>query len=152
MYRLAILAISLLMLFSAYTKGQTSSDQITWECILKRKSSNEGEIFMKAKIPAGWHLYALGNNPDSPIRMNFKFTADKAYELIGAVSQPKPLRKLEKQLGIPVVYFEDEVTFGQKIKIKGKNGVVKGTIQFMQCNDEICVPPQDFGFALKLRP
>ncbi len=152
MYRLAILMMSLLMLFRGYTKGQTSSGQITWECILKRTSSDEGEIIMKAKIPAGWHLYALGNSPNSPIRMNFKFIPDKSYDLIGAVSQPKPLRKLEKQLGVPVTYFEDEVTFGQKIKIKGKNGSVKGTIQFMQCSDEICVPPQDFGFSLKLRP
>jgi len=152
MNRLAILTCSLLMLFSGYIKGQTSSGQVTWECILKRKSSEEGEISMKAKIPAGWHIYALGNNPNSPIQMNFKFLPHKSYELIGPVSQPQPLRKFEKQLGIPVTYFEDEVTFGQKIKIKGKNGAINGTIQFMQCSDEICVPPQEFGFALKIRP
>lgn len=152
MSRLAILMITVMMLFSGYSKGQNAAGQVTWECVLKRKSPEEGEISMKAKIPAGWHLYALGNNPDSPIQMNFKFTPDKAYELIGEVSQPQPLRKVEKQLGIPVTYFEHEVEFGQKIKLKGKHGTINGTIQFMQCSDEICVPPQDFGFTLKIRP
>ncbi|MCW8311180.1 protein-disulfide reductase DsbD N-terminal domain-containing protein [Sphingobacterium sp. InxBP1] len=152
MNRLAILMIAVLMLFGGYSRGQNTAGQITWDCVLKRKSPEEGEISMKAKIPQGWHLYALGNNPKSPIQMNFKFAPDKSYELIGDVSQPQPLRKFEKQLGIPVTYFENEVEFGQKIKIKSKNGTIKGTIQFMQCSDEVCVPPQDFGFALKIRP
>jgi len=152
MNKTTILLITILMLFSGYSKGQDTVGKITWVCILKRNTPDEGEILMKAKIPTGWHLYALGNRPDSPIQMNFKFSPDKSYALIGAVSQPQPLRKFEKQLGIPVTYFEHEVEFGQKIKLKGKNGTINGTIQFMQCSNDICLPPQDFGFSLKIRP
>ncbi|WP_367330819.1 protein-disulfide reductase DsbD domain-containing protein [Sphingobacterium multivorum] len=150
MNKLAILMITVLMMFCGYSKGQTSNGQVTWECILKRKSPDEGEISMKAKIPQGWHMYALGNSPQSPIKMNFKFQPDKSYELVEKVTQPTPLRKFEKVLGIPVTYFENDVEFSQRIKIKGKNGTIRGTIQFMQCSDEICIPPQDFGFALKI--
>lgn len=82
--------------------------------------------------------------------MDFKFQADRSYQLLGNVSQPVPLNKFEKLLGLPVTYFENEVEFGQKIKLKGQNGTIRGTIQFMQCSDEICIPPQEFGFALKI--
>lgn len=87
MNKLAILMIAVLMIFCGYSKGQTSNGQVTWECILKRKSPEEGEISMKAKIPQGWHMYALGNSFKSPIKMNFKFLPDKSYELVGKVSQ-----------------------------------------------------------------
>lgn len=150
MNKLAILLITVLMMCCGYSKGQTSSGQVTWECILKRKSPDEGVISIKAKIPQGWHMYALGNSPKSPIKMNFKFQPDKSYELVGKVSQPTPLAKFEKVLGIPVIYFEHDVEFSQRIKIKGKNGTIRGTIEFMQCSDEICIPPQEFGFALKI--
>lgn len=150
MNRLTILVMAVFMIFCSHSKGQTSSGQVTWECTLKRKSPDEGEILMKAKIAPGWHMYALGNSVNSPIKMNFKFEPDKSYQLVGNVTQPTPLGKFEKLLGIPVTYFENEVEFGQKIKLKGKGGTIKGTIQFMQCSDQICVAPQDFGFSLKI--
>ncbi|ULT25793.1 hypothetical protein KUH03_02010 [Sphingobacterium sp. E70] len=77
-------------------------------------------------------MYALGNSSKSPIKMNFKFLPDKSYELVGKVTQPTPLRKFEKVLGIPVTYFENDVEFRQRIKIKGKNGTIRG--QFSLCN------------------
>lgn len=150
MNKLAILLITVLMMFCDYSKGQTVTGQVTWECILKRKSPDEGVISMKAKIPQGWHMYALGNNAKSPIKMNFKFQLDKSYELVGKVSQPTPRAKFEKVLGIPVTYFENDVEFSQRVKIKGKNSTIRGAIEFMQCSDEICIPPQEFGFTLKI--
>ncbi|MDR2270299.1 MAG: hypothetical protein LBF27_05270 [Sphingobacterium sp.] len=150
MNKLAILLITGLMIFCGYSKGQNSAGLVTWECILKRKSPDEGEISMKAKIPQGWRMYALGNSPKSPIKMNFTFQPDKSYELVGKVGQPTPRTKFEKVPGIPVTYFENDVEFSQRINIKGKNGTIRGTIEFMQCSDEICIPPQEFGFALKI--
>lgn len=150
MNRLAILVMTIFMMFCGHSKGQTSTGQVTWECTLKRKSPDEGEILMKARIAPGWRMYALGNSPKSPIKTSFKFQPDRSYQLVGNVTQPTPLRKFEKLLGIPVTYFENEVEFRQRIKLKGKNGTIHGTIQFMQCSDQICVPPQDFGFALKI--
>ncbi|WP_353146468.1 protein-disulfide reductase DsbD domain-containing protein [Chryseobacterium sp.] len=150
MNKLAILIMTVFMLFCGHSKAQTFNGLVTWECVVKRKSPVEAEISMKASIPAGWHIYALGNKPESPIKMSFKFEPDKSYQLVGNVSQPAPLRKFEKLLGIPVSYFEDEVEFKQKISLKGKDGTIRGTIEFMQCSGQICVPPQDFGFALKL--
>lgn len=148
--RLAILVMTVFMVICGHAKGQTSTGQITWECTLKRKSPDEGEILMKARIAPGWHMYALGNSPNSPIKTNFKFKPDSSYQLLGTVTQPTPLSKFVKQLGMPVTYFENEVEFGQRIKLKGKNGTIRGTIQFMQCSDQVCLPPQDFGFALKI--
>ena len=150
MNRLTIFVMTVLMMFCSHAKTQTVSGQVTWECTLKRKSPEEGEILMKAKIRPGWHMYALGNSAQSPIKMNFKFEPDPSYQLLGNVTQPAPLRKFENLLGMPVTYFENEVEFGQKIRLKGKSGIIRGTIQFMQCSDQVCVPPQDFGFSLKI--
>lgn len=150
MNRLAILMMMVFMLFCGHSKGQTSAGQVTWECTLKRKSADEGEILVKGKIVQELQMYEFGSTTKSPIKMSYKFQPDNSYQLVENISQLQPLRKFEKLLGIPITYFENEAEFDQKIKLKGKDGTIKGAIQFMQCSEQIYFVPQDFGVSLKI--
>lgn len=138
----------LLLVFRSEGYAQVVDGTIRWECILKRKSPEEAEIVMKAHIPEGWQLYALGNNADSPIKMTFDFAPSASYKRIGVVMQPQPLTKYDSLLGISVRYFKGEVDFRQEIRLTGKKGAIKGTIAFMQCSDQVCLPPQTIAFNI----
>lgn len=138
----------LLLIFGSEGYAQVADGSIRWQCILKRKSAEEAEIIMKARIPDGWQLYALGNNADSPIQMAFNFVPSASYKRIGAVAQPQPLTKFDSLLGIAVYYFKEAVDFHQKIQLTGKKGAIKGTITFMQCSDQVCLPPQTIAFNI----
>ena len=48
-------------------------------------------------------------------------------------------------------YFEKEVIFQQKIKLKSANAAaVKGKLEYMTCNDKKCLPPEDVDFTIPL--
>ncbi|WP_341871380.1 hypothetical protein [Spirosoma oryzicola] len=51
-----------------------------------------------------------------------------------------------------VSYFEKEVIFQQKVKLTGKSPqVVKGTIEYMVCNDKQCLPPDEIPFSVSIK-
>jgi thiol:disulfide interchange protein DsbD len=50
-----------------------------------------------------------------------------------------------------VTYFEKSVVFQQKIKLKSANATaVKGQLEYMTCNDQKCLPPEDIDFSIPL--
>ena len=50
-----------------------------------------------------------------------------------------------------VKYFPGKVVFVQKVKLK-KNvkTVISGTVEYMACTDEECLPPQTVTFSMPL--
>jgi len=49
------------------------------------------------------------------------------------------------------LYFEKTVTFQQKVKLKGGQAVVKGKLEYMTCNDQKCLPPDDLDFSVTIK-
>ena len=73
----------------------------------------------------------------------------KSKQVIGMIapSSPVPDGLIEQS----VTYFEKSVIFQQKIKLKSASAsVVKGQLEFMTCNDQKCLPPEDVDFSIPL--
>ena len=61
------------------------------------------------------------------------------------------LIKYEPTFKMDVAYFEKSVIFQQKIKLKTAGAtVVKGTLEYMTCNDHKCLPPDDIDFSIPI--
>ena len=50
-----------------------------------------------------------------------------------------------------VSYFENSVVFQQKIKLKKAATTVKGKLEYMTCNDQKCLPPEDLDFSVDVK-
>lgn len=50
-----------------------------------------------------------------------------------------------------VIYFENAVVFQQKVKLNKAATTVKGTIEFMVCNDHECLPPDEINFSVPIK-
>ncbi|MFD2144161.1 protein-disulfide reductase DsbD domain-containing protein [Mucilaginibacter antarcticus] len=106
---------------------------------------------MKATMQAGWHIYSQHVKDGGPIKTSFTFTKSPSFTLVGKTVEPKPITHFEKTFGMDVSYFEKEVVFTQKIKLKSaKATTVKGTLEFMTCNDSKCLPPDNVNFTVAL--
>ena len=48
-------------------------------------------------------------------------------------------------------YFEETVTFVQRVKLKKDTGKLVGTVEYMACSGSQCIPPaeEEFEFELK---
>jgi thiol:disulfide interchange protein DsbD len=125
---------------------------VKWSYFVNRTSDQEAELVLKASIDAGWHLYSQSIPEGGPIATSFKFSPSKDYELVGKVKEGKPIKKYEEAFEMDLQYFESSATFKQKIKIKTADAFkINGTLEFMVCNDQQCLPPEekDTEFSLE---
>lgn len=124
---------------------------VTWSYGFKKLNKTEAVIFMKASVDEGWHIYSQNIKPGGPNKTLIKVMPSKDYTLVGKTLEPKAIVKFEKVFNMNVSYFEDEVVFQQKIKLNKPATMVKGTIEFMVCNDKQCLPPSDVAFSIAVK-
>jgi len=142
------LAIVVALFFAASAHAQIES-HVKWAYAAKKTSPTEVTVFLKATIDAGWHIYSQHVKDGGPIKTSFTFDKSKEYTLAGATTEPKPITHFEKNFGMDVSYFEKEVIFQQKIKLKSpKVTAIKGQLEFMTCNDTKCLQPEDINFNI----
>lgn len=144
----------LLMAMAIFLGSQLHAQILTpvkWSYGFKKLGNGEAMILMKATIDEGWHVYSQTVKEGGPVKTTFTFPASKAYTLVGKTIEPKPITRNEKVFNMDVSFFESSVIFQQKIKLKASQATVKGTIEFMTCNDKQCLPPTDLDFAVDVK-
>jgi DsbC/DsbD-like thiol-disulfide interchange protein len=124
---------------------------VTWSYAAKRTSPTTATVFIKATVDQGWHLYSQFVKDGGPVKTSFTFPSSAAYTLIGTTTEPKAITKYESTFKMDVSYFEKSVVFQQKIKLKGKTAAVKGSVEFMVCDDKQCLPPEQVDFSIPVK-
>lgn len=115
-----------------------------WMFEVKALSANEYLLTFTASLEQGWHIYAqkLENN-EGPAATSFVFDANADYTLSEPVSEPKPKRFYDKNFMMNIDYHEGSVVFEKRIVATGSaRSPITAKIEFMQCNDTRCLPPQ----------
>ncbi|MGB0933785.1 MAG: protein-disulfide reductase DsbD N-terminal domain-containing protein [Lishizhenia sp.] len=139
-----IYLLASLLLFSFITFSQKKVD---WT---SSYSSENSEIVLHAEIQEGWHLYSqyLGNDL-GPISTEIVFNPNKKVQFSNKTNEPTPKVSYDENFGGDLSYFEKEVSFRNKIKVTGET-IVNGYVVYMVCNDEMCLPPAEEKFEIKL--
>ncbi len=124
---------------------------VKWSFSTEQKE-NEVTLLLKATIDKHWHLYSQDIGDGGPIPTSFKFTPSADYELTGKVAEPYAETFHDPNFDMDLKFFENSATFKQKIKLKtAKSFSVKGTLEFMVCNDKMCLPPDEVEFNFRIK-
>ncbi len=142
-------SILFLMVFTV-TKAQILTP-VHWSYGAKKISASDAVVFMKATIDEGWHVYSQTVKEGGPVKTTFTFPVAKEYTLVGKTIEPTPITRNEKVFGMDVSFFEHEVTFQQKVKLKTGQATVKGSFEYMTCNDKQCLPPETIEFSIPVK-
>lgn len=121
---------------------------VKWSYAAKKISATEAVVLIKATIDEGWHVYSQAVKEGGPVKTTFTFPAAATYTLIGRTIEPKPKTRFEQAFNMEVSFFEHEVIFQQKIRLKAARVRVKGQLEYMTCNDKQCLPPEDIEFSI----
>jgi len=147
------LSILLISLFSLSNSFAQIYNPVKWSTEVKEANNGEYELLIHAKIDEEWHLYSQYlPSDDGPIATEFTFPESSDYELIGKVEEPKAKTEYDPNFDMDLNYFEEEVTFTQKIKLLSSKSIeVVGEVYFMTCDAEKCLPPEyvDLEFAIE---
>ncbi len=127
-----------------------SAKQVKWNFAAKKVASNTYEIKMTANVSGDFHIYAQNAGVEGPVPTSFNFSSNPLVALNGKTKEiGKLIRKKEEVWGGDVNYYERTVEFVQVVKLKGKAKTnVSGKVEFMVCNDSVCLPPSEVEFKI----
>lgn len=135
--------------------GGTASSQIynpvQWSYSAKKISDKTYELHFTASISNRWHLYSQEAG-EGPVPTKFTFAGNPLVTIDGKIREIGNLEKsYDKNFNSVLKYYANSVEFIQKIKVRQRiTTAVKGSINFMVCNDRECLPPRDFPFTIKI--
>jgi len=126
-------------------------DPVKWQVASKKLNDREAGVFVKAVIRDGWHIYGMNVPDGGPISTSFTFAPSKDFDLNGKVAAPAPKSKYEEVFKMNVPFYAKEVTFQQKVKLNKGQTTVKGAVEFMACDKERCLPPDEYAFSVAIK-
>ncbi len=136
--------------FAGFANAQINNP-VTWVYTAKKIADKTYELHMTATIDGNWHLYAqdAGTGPEPT---TFAFTKNPLISFDGKIIEVGKLEKsFDKNFNSVLKYYGKKVDFVQTVKVKSAIAtVVKGTVNFMVCNDRQCLPPRDVPFTINV--
>ena len=121
--------------------------QVKFTASMKQTAPDEITISFSGTMAKGWHVYAP-EEKHGPIAASFNVDKIEGAKVEGPLKANKPAtKKFEAVWNGEVAYYEDNVTFSQKVKLTGKEYKIEGYFEFGACNDETCLPPTSVEFS-----
>jgi thiol:disulfide interchange protein DsbD len=155
-----ILATGLLLALTAAAGAVRAqvpdADPVTWTVSADPAPAEPGDVVLlnlSATIEGDWRMYAMDSPVGKPLDVRFDETA--AFERTAPVSQPEPNQGFDPTLGRDYTYFTEAVSLSGVFRVTeaATDGAapIAGTIRYMVCNDELCLPPTRHPFEVPVQ-
>ncbi len=124
---------------------------VKWGWKAEPLKSNEYNLVFTASIDKGWHLYSQFIGEGGPVPTAFTFEKNNDVQVIGKPTEISShvTEGMDDMFGVHVKKFDERVLFTQKVKVLN-NTTLKGSVEYMVCDDSRCLPPdlKEFDFVL----
>ena len=142
------LAILWLLLVVISAKAQIM-DPVHFSSQLKELKNGEAELVFNATIDAGWHVYSTNLGSDGPISASFHKVKMDGAETVGSLqARGNEIKQFDKLFEMELRYFEQTVTFVQKIKFTKPKYDIDCYVEYGACNDQACLPPSEASLKI----
>ncbi len=147
-------------------------EPVKWNYTKKELGNNEYELIFKATIDKGWHLYSQNIGDNGPIPTSFVFNNLDGFEFVDknikikrvedfenggdslyqvTFDETKPIVEFDPNFNMKLKFYADNAEFKSKIKVTSPKPVsIKGYLEFMCCDDEKCLPPDEMDFEFSI--
>lgn len=151
---------SLFMIFALVSiaiaqPGDSWKSYVTWSFSVKYDSNCEATLNATAKLAKHWHIFSITHDPNKAdfigVPTTLTFSKNSNYELIGGVKESKKPIEFKDEYGVQI-YFDGEVTFSQRIKIKTDAAFdINMEYEFQICDENGCLfpPAPDHTYKIK---
>ena len=128
-----------IVFFTAFTQIE---DPVQWSFSVENQDDNTFQLIIKAQIEEGWRVYSQHIDGDGPIPTSFQFFTHDGFELVDNVIENNALTKFDPMFDMNLSYFQRNAIFKQKILLLDDTlSTIHGELEFMVCNDIMCLPP-----------
>lgn len=142
-----VIALFLLTITSLQAKVV---EPVQWDISHKQIEANKLVLTFTATIENGWHLYGTDIPENGPIPTSVHYSDSSVIQNITKLKPSNsPKKKYDPNFDMKLPLLNDQVVFTQTLTLTDEDASVKGFIEYMGCDNEQCIPPQqeqfDFG-------
>ncbi len=144
-----LLILTLLLAVPAFAQQQP----VSWKAEAVQVEGNTYEIRATGTIAGNWHIYDLTDYGSSgPNGTIFTVDAGDKVKLLGDPYIASEVHKgFDDVFGIEIGTCVSPVVICQKVELlQGNEVTVPVTVEWQACNDENCIPPDDFTVDVTL--
>lgn len=125
---------------------------VKWSFKAVELANGHVRIDMTASIDPGWHVYATQLPSDEgPLPTLITLKGSDRFTLIGTPAEPEPHKAHDPNFGMMVHHHSGTTVFSQVIARRtGDKFTVSGSVEYMACDDRMCLPPLKVPFALEV--
>jgi DsbC/DsbD-like thiol-disulfide interchange protein len=127
------------------------ANPVVWSATYKAVSEKEGEIIITGKLENGWHTYSQRPTDAGPIPTSFTFTPSKDYKLKGKTEETGAHEEFVKAFDAKIYVFTGTAEFHQKVTAARKGILIPVKIEYMCCNDMMCLPPKTADLQVRVQ-
>ncbi|CAN5213612.1 thioredoxin family protein [soil metagenome] len=155
LFRILFLFVAAIIFMAHAVKADDIEDPTDWTVELKQTGAETYDLIFKVKIDKGWYVYGSYIDPNAgPIPTGFYYqdTTNTLFTFAGKHTEvgEKTVEGFDEMFGAEIKKFALGATFTQSIIAVDSNAVIKGYLEFMTCNHEKCLPPDNIDFEFDL--
>lgn len=129
-------------------------DPVKWTIKSLKGKDDVYELSFTAKIEEGWYVYSQDVDDNGPVPTSIEFEENEQVEFLQEKLSEKSEHVKEgfdKLFDMQIKKFAKQVEYTTQVKAKSADAKLAGTVGFMTCDDEKCLPPEyiDFEFDFK---
>lgn len=141
--------LALVGLFSLTLSAQM--DPVSWSSEVQ-VNGDVVTLKLLATIDEGWHLYSQFVEEGGPIPTSFTITASEDFSGDFVFKEEGELHKeYDPNFEMELAFFANEAVFTTELKALKEDFTINGELEFMVCNDEMCLPPTFVDFRAEIR-
>jgi Disulphide bond corrector protein DsbC len=147
---MALLKSLFLFLFSGISVTYlVAQSPVNWSYRVEPISKEEVMLVFLADIQDGWNTYSqFLTSDEGPVATSFTFTPSSTYQLVGKAEETGDVVKTyDEVFAMELTKIKHKGVFSQRVRITDKLKPITGTLEFMVCNGEMCLPPKTIEFS-----
>jgi hypothetical protein len=125
---------------------------VKWTYQAVKTADKQYDIIITANVDAPWHIYSQFVKK-GPVPTTVQFAKNPLVLLKGTTKEVGKLeKKFDKNFDAVIGSFGGKVQFIQAVSLKvATKTKLTGTIEFMVCNEERCLPPTKQSFEVDIQ-
>jgi hypothetical protein len=124
---------------------------VTWDFKASQVEDAIYEVRLVAKMEKNWAIYSQFMEEGGPIPTEVSFDDEDSLELLGkTVEEGKLIEGHDPLFNITVAKFKNKVTFKQRVRLTKEVQTISGSVTFLTCDHNRCLPPKTVRFSITL--
>lgn len=145
---LTFLTITILSLQGVY--AQKEMKPVKWNFEAERLDDDTFLFTAIATTDKGWYIYSQDMDDEGPVPTTFSFDQiDRCVDKMPS-EHGDLIKKMDPLFEVEVSKYTGEVSFRMKYTSDQKDGMFSGTVTYMCCDNEKCLPPTDIPFKVSV--